>query len=212
LDAQLGQEGFLTYLLMIKIVSKMTTLSCPGLRSLPKIDVLFEDEDCIVVNKPSLMLSVPGRAEVIREPRHVEWMKAIKHAAELDDSNISESCGAVLQRLKNVANIPRKKTSFDVWIKRNIKITDTAIMDEVWNLINVSDRECHKPKLDSMDPSRISVTEIIEECFGTKVYVVHRLDCETSGALIFAKNEASAGELGKQFHSRVVSSCCVVRR
>lgn len=183
---------------------RMVSLSCSVVGNIPKIDILFEDNDCIVVNKPSLMLSVPGRAELIREPRHIEWMNAIKHAAEVVESNRSNACDVALKRLNAMANIPRKKFSFDIWIRKNLKISDVAVIDEVWNLINISDRECHKPKLEIMDPSRISVTEIIEECMGKKVYVVHRLDCETSGALIFAKNEASAAELGHQFHSRMV--------
>lgn len=177
-----------------------------SLSHLPKIAILFEDEDCIVVNKPSLMLSVPGRTSIPRQPRHIEWMQAIEHAANSCSSKdqTTESCRGVLDRLLKVENVPRKRASFDLWIKKNVKISDPVVLSEVWDCITSSDKECHKPPLDSLDPSRISVAELIEEYCG-KVFAVHRLDCETSGALIFAKSERSAAELGKQFQTRIVS-------
>ena len=171
----------------------------------PKLAVLHEDQDCIVVNKPPLMLSVPGRTDVIREPRHVEWTRAVELAAASYPADGNVESRGLLQALSGVGNVPRKRRSFNLWIKKNYKVTDMSILDDIWDCISVADNDYHKPKVTSLDPTRISVAEVLEAYCG-KVYAVHRLDCETSGALLFAKTEASAGELGRQFQSRVVST------
>lgn len=44
-----------------------------------------------------------------------------------------------------------------------------------------------------------------------QVLLVHRLDCDTSGVMIFAMNKAAQGHLGKQFEGRIAQKTYVAR-
>ena len=44
-----------------------------------------------------------------------------------------------------------------------------------------------------------------------QVLLVHRLDCDTSGVMIFALNKAAQGHLGKQFEGRIAQKTYVAR-
>ena len=52
--------------------------------------------------------------------------------------------------------------------------------------------------------SEASLKDILLEQFGS-IYTVHRLDKETSGVIVFAKNEEAHRELSKLFEGREVS-------
>jgi hypothetical protein len=171
-----------------------------SIRGVPEVPVLFEDDDLIVVNKPSLMLSVPGRHNV-REPRHIEWMNSVKLASTSQEFS---ECGNILQQIAQRQNVPRKKASFIKWIQTNFKLNDYNLIDNIWNAIESSDRNQHKPRIESISPERVSVMECLE-VFYPQIFAVHRLDCDTSGALVFAKSQDIASALGKQFQTREVS-------
>lgn len=49
-----------------------------------------------------------------------------------------------------------------------------------------------------------SVNKILEEKIGMKLWVVHRLDRETSGVLLFAKTEQAHKEMSRQFQEHLV--------
>jgi 23S rRNA pseudouridine1911/1915/1917 synthase len=49
--------------------------------------------------------------------------------------------------------------------------------------------------------SEVSLKDILQERYG-KIFVVHRLDKETSGVIVFAKNEDSHKFLSQQFENR----------
>lgn len=46
---------------------------------------------------------------------------------------------------------------------------------------------------------------------GASLWLVHRLDARTSGVLLFAKNRAAAGALGKAFQARIVTKTYLAR-
>ncbi|GBD32167.1 MAG: pseudouridine synthase [Gemmatimonadales bacterium] len=54
------------------------------------------------------------------------------------------------------------------------------------------------------DPSRPSVRALLEAQGRGPIYVVHRLDKEVSGVLVFAKSAAVHRELNRQFEERLV--------
>ncbi len=67
---------------------------------------------------------------------------------------------------------------------------------------------CDKPAGIACVPGKevqASLTEILEERFGEKLYPVHRLDMDTSGIMVFARNPDCYRELQRQFASRAVT-------
>lgn len=56
----------------------------------------------------------------------------------------------------------------------------------------------------SPDYGKMGLAEILEEELKTKIYVVHRLDKSTSGAILFAKNPETATALSQQFEQHMV--------
>jgi 23S rRNA-/tRNA-specific pseudouridylate synthase len=68
----------------------------------------------------------------------------------------------------------------------------------------------NKPAGTTVIPERfnteaVSVNKALEEKLGQKIWVVHRLDRDTSGVLCFAKNEEAHKGLSKQFQEHSVS-------
>jgi 23S rRNA pseudouridine1911/1915/1917 synthase len=67
----------------------------------------------------------------------------------------------------------------------------------------------NKPAGTTVIPERfntenLSVNKALEEQLGQKIWVVHRLDRDTSGVLCFAKNEDAHRDLSKQFQEHSV--------
>ncbi len=163
------------------------------------IPILYEDEHIIVYNKPSLMLSVPGKVDFVRKPRHIEWEDAISHAAANDIKGFQND----LNQLRAMGNIPRKRPLFITRVQKLLKTKDATYAEKMYDAIAEVDEDMHKPPLSVISPERISVVNIAEKTI-PKVFVVHRLDCETSGAIVLAKTDCSARELCRQFRDREV--------
>lgn len=165
------------------------------------LSILYEDQDFIIINKPSLMLSVPGRNYDYREPRNIEWKNSI-HSAFLTNDQ-TEDCRQLLHILDENGSVPRKKSVFDRWVRRQLQIENRNLVSEVWDRILAADKKLHSIDIDSIPFDRISAQELLYQYCGD-VVAVHRLDCETSGALIYAKSDEVAGEFGKLFQTRMV--------
>jgi hypothetical protein len=182
--------------------------------------ILYEDPHLLIINKPTLMLSVPGRNYPLthpssagtevqqqqKEPRNVEWQNAINHALiSPNPAEMSEDCLKILHLLSTNRSVPRKKTIFDRWVSKNFQIENKILLQEVWESILSSDKQLHTFDIESVPLERVSAQELLQQYCGD-VVAVHRLDCETSGALIYAKSDDIAGKLGKLFQTRMVRS------
>lgn len=63
---------------------------------------------------------------------------------------------------------------------------------------------CEKPYgVSSQRSDKENMVDILTEITGTTVYPVHRLDIQTTGLMVYAKNEKSAGALSTQIADRV---------
>ena len=71
---------------------------------------------------------------------------------------------------------------------------DIVVLDKKGGVLTVPDR---------FDPTKKNLKSMMINRFGN-IYVVHRLDFETSGVILFAKNEKSHQVLSEQFESRTV--------
>jgi 23S rRNA pseudouridine1911/1915/1917 synthase len=70
---------------------------------------------------------------------------------------------------------------------------DMVVLNKPSGLLSIPDRE----------DSEISLKKILKEKYG-EIYTVHRLDKETSGVMVFAKNPAAHRLLSQQFEERDV--------
>ena len=50
----------------------------------------------------------------------------------------------------------------------------------------------------------LSAADVVSEMVGRQIYVVHRLDMETSGVMIFAKNSSTCNTLNEQFRLKKI--------
>ncbi len=71
---------------------------------------------------------------------------------------------------------------------------DLVIIDKPAGLLAIPDR---------FDPTLPSAKGLLERKLDTKLWVVHRIDRETSGCLVFAKNETAHRHLSLQFQEHV---------
>ena len=183
----------------------MTTSVGPG----PVLSIIFEDAHIIAVNKPPNMFSVPVKSteNEQRSPRRFEqWAAAVRNATHFTANAFLISC---IESLKNCTNIPRKERAFKDYMARTFKGLPAAEAEALWTAVCQSDAALHGVPLESIPPEKRSVYEILQSRrgegtgnFSRTLYVVHRLDCETSGVLVFAKTATAASEMCRQFRCK----------
>lgn len=79
------------------------------------------------------------------------------------------------------------------------------VYEALWNELSRIDFDLHKrPVVANRDPGECSVSELLETRYGQRVFHLHRLDQETSGVLLFARTEAAASHVCRQFRERTV--------
>ncbi len=71
---------------------------------------------------------------------------------------------------------------------------DIVVLDKSAHVLSIEDR---------YDPTRKNLRTMLTNRF-EKIFVVHRLDMETSGVMVFAKNEIAHAHLSEQFQNRQV--------
>jgi 23S rRNA pseudouridine955/2504/2580 synthase/23S rRNA pseudouridine1911/1915/1917 synthase len=71
---------------------------------------------------------------------------------------------------------------------------EIVVINKTANILSIPDR---------YDPKKINLKTILENRYDS-IYVVHRLDKDTSGVICFAKSEASHRNLNLQFHTRKI--------
>lgn len=167
--------------------------------------LLYEDSSVIIVDKPHNVLSVPGKgAKPFSKFRYDQWEDAIRVAAEGHFDTPNSDCQRHLRQLVSMTSTPRKEKRFCNHISKSIKVMDTALQQAMWKRISDADIMLNKQPFEEIPNHLISTADLVERHCGHKVYIVHRLDMETSGVILFAKTEASASELCRQFRDREV--------
>lgn len=260
-----------------------------------RLPILYEDDVMVVYNKPSNMLSVPGKEILIInnvQERKIQWLDSIKalyekemkgdgdatdatdanakaaesscltlidgsvdtsalnnnliitsdksesdicidvhehtvndHAApskskQLPDnraskynvSNIDSDKALTLRLLDDlihsIDNVPRKKDRFIGYLKRLYRLKDSqcsSVLTDLWMKLVSIDYSLHHIKLATIPQHLISASDIASESSQCHVHHVHRLDLQTSGVLMFAKDDQISADLDRQFRDRHVS-------
>jgi 23S rRNA pseudouridine1911/1915/1917 synthase len=84
----------------------------------------------------------------------------------------------------------RKDIPFEIIFEND----DVVVVNKAAGTLSVPDR---------FDGERVCLSKLLEEKFGT-IFVVHRLDRDTSGVMVFAKTEAAHRALSLAFENRAV--------
>lgn len=172
-----------------------------------KLRVIFEDADLIVVNKPSNMLSVPGRELRITHDspsRSEQWSAAV--AAYADAAVPTSKAYDALQLLKGRGVVvPRAEGKFLKYLEKVAKVADPALAQQVWMELCSVDRQLNSIDLTTFPDHLISAADLIETHCSQRIHHVHRLDQETSGLLAFAKTNSAAAYIAQQFRDREAS-------
>jgi tRNA pseudouridine32 synthase/23S rRNA pseudouridine746 synthase len=154
------------------------------------------------------------------------WVLAIQSFGDLKGGNDNDNENSVsiqcLQRLaKNGAkSVPRKFKLFQRYLERNQKQLMLSVEEEL--LVEAMFQKIvtrQRPLLNLPEPTKheeSALGQLILMGYGRRrqdnttnereaknsLRVVHRLDCETSGVMVFAKNEATASFLSKAWRDR----------
>ena len=57
---------------------------------------------------------------------------------------------------------------------------------------------------DNLSDESLSATEVVSALLGKQVFVVHRLDMETSGIMLFARNSSACRSINEQFRLKTI--------
>jgi 23S rRNA-/tRNA-specific pseudouridylate synthase len=185
----------------------------------PILDILYEDSELIIVEKPYGMLSVPGKTtkDEKKLPRYLEWGISIRRAADeiskipINELEIDIYCVEILNKMLTYNTIPRKEKQFHTYLQRLLKIQDETIRNQIWEYLTIVDNRLHKRDIDLIPLHLVSVFEIVENMLGHRIYTCHRLDMETSGVIMFAKNVNSCALINKMFETRQVSKSYIAK-
>ncbi|KAM9457299.1 cell growth-regulating nucleolar protein isoform 2-T2 [Clarias gariepinus] len=89
-----------------------------------------------------------------------QWMQKVQMT--LDKPGVSARLRSVLQQVVAYDNVPRKKAKFQNWIKNSLKIYDSSLQEQVWEIFSSSDIPADKaeqPKNVSHTPPAPAVQE-----------------------------------------------------
>lgn len=175
-----------------------------------KLNILHEDTDFIAVSKPFSVLSVPGRKFRITNetiPRDAQWEIAIRTLLSILETD--ESNSPLIPYLRKITlfekRVPRNQIKLKQFLKQTIRMPDETLQEMLWVKLSETDRRLYSIDLKSLPPDLVSMADLVEEHCGHKIHPVHRLDQDTSGLLVFAKNAKSASSISNQFRDRQVS-------
>lgn len=66
-----------------------------------------------------------------------QWIQRVQ--AALDKPGVSAMLRSVLQQVATYDNVPRKKAKFQNWIKNSLRIYDSSLQNQVWEIFSSSD-------------------------------------------------------------------------
>lgn len=186
-----------------------------------RANILYIDDDVVAFEKDGGMCSVPTRQAAVKvqgvglvtssgvempRPRSEQWAEAIRNATT-KNSDLDESIVSVLTSLKEpLESIPRRSDSFKRHVGRVAKTRDEIILDEVWSVVVDEDTKLRYPRgfIEDIPDEWLSAMDVVSELLGKRVFAVHRLDMETSGVLLFARNSRACSAINEQFRLKAV--------
>ncbi len=144
---------------------------------------------------------------------HVASSKQLQdnRARKYNVSNIGSDKALTLRLLDDlihsIDNVPRNISVHRVF-KRLYRLKDShcsGVLTDLWMKLVSIDYSLHHIKLASIPQHLISASDIASVSSHCHVHHVHRLDLQTSGVLMFAKDDQISADLDRQFRDRHVS-------
>jgi 16S rRNA U516 pseudouridylate synthase RsuA-like enzyme len=137
-------------------------------------------------------------------PRSDQWIQAIEGAMAAHDG---QPVGGVLSDLlQHLSSVPRREEQFKNYLRRVVKVEDEHLRSQAWDAVDAEDNRIRYPHgfIAGVPDEVLCAADVASEIAGRRVYVVHRLDMETSGVLLFAKTSSACARLNEQFRDKVV--------
>ncbi|TNM88574.1 hypothetical protein fugu_004828 [Takifugu bimaculatus] len=78
------------------------------------------------------------------EVKQQQWIEKIHDA--MNKPGVSAKLKEVLGKVSTYDNVPRKKAKFQNWMKNSLKINNTSLHDEVWDILAAADNAVKTPK------------------------------------------------------------------
>ncbi|NXG63127.1 LYAR protein, partial [Hemiprocne comata] len=78
------------------------------------------------------------------DAKQQEWIQKIHEV--MKKPNISPKVRNVLEQMRVFDNIPRKKVKFQNWMKNSLRISDSTLQDQVWNIFSEATRNISSEK------------------------------------------------------------------
>ncbi|NWV77401.1 LYAR protein, partial [Dasyornis broadbenti] len=78
------------------------------------------------------------------DAKQQEWIQKIHEV--MKKPNISPKVRNILEQMRAFDNIPRKKVKFQNWIKNSLRINDSTLQDQVWDVFSEATRNISNEK------------------------------------------------------------------
>ncbi|NXT41541.1 LYAR protein, partial [Pelecanoides urinatrix] len=78
------------------------------------------------------------------DAKQQEWIQKIHKV--MKKPNISPKVRNILEQMRVFDNIPRKKVKFQNWMKNSLRITDSTLQDQVWDIFSEATRNVSSEK------------------------------------------------------------------
>ncbi|KAK1196344.1 LYAR protein, partial [Pygoscelis papua] len=78
------------------------------------------------------------------DAKQQEWIQKIHEV--MKKPNISPKVRNILEQMRVFDNIPRKKVKFQNWMKNSLRITDSTLQDQVWDIFSEATRNISSEK------------------------------------------------------------------
>nr|CBN81098.1 Cell growth-regulating nucleolar protein [Dicentrarchus labrax] len=69
-----------------------------------------------------------------------QWIQRVQEA--MNKPGVSAKLKDVLRQVSTYDNVPRKKAKFQNWMRNSLKIANTSLHDEVWDILAAADNFC----------------------------------------------------------------------
>ncbi|NXU19395.1 LYAR protein, partial [Pardalotus punctatus] len=78
------------------------------------------------------------------DAKQQEWIQKIHEV--MKKPNLSPKVRSILEQMRVFDNIPRKKVKFQNWIKNSLRINDSTLQDQVWDVFSEATRNVSNEK------------------------------------------------------------------
>ncbi|NXK49500.1 LYAR protein, partial [Chauna torquata] len=78
------------------------------------------------------------------DAKQQEWIQKIHEV--MKKPNVNPKVRNILEQMRIFDNIPRKKVKFQNWMKNSLRITDSTLQDQVWDIFSEATRDTSSKK------------------------------------------------------------------